>query len=644
MEKHFITALTLMVTLLISSCSSKDTWELNSPSGELTFIINNNEEGRLSYTVRASGQELLSQSSLGIRRSDDDFTSGLKFNNASKAEIKNEAFDLVAGKKLKITGTWNERSVSFLNQNNKEIQLIIRMYDDGAAFRYYFPGDGNEVYTVEEELTGFSFSSDGKTWIQPYDKVTTYSPAYETYFENGIPIGTDAASKEGWSFPALMQTGDWWILLTEAAASPDYFAAHLNPECTGRTYTIRMPEEEEALGIVPQKASSKLPWMTPWRVLIIDNNLAGIVESNMVEKLNPPSVIDNVSWIKPGKASWSWWGDWPSPKDGKKLMKFVDLAVEMGWEYSLVDANWDLMENGNIEEVVKYANSKGIGIFMWYNSGGAHNEVTERPRNIMSDPELRKQEFKKLADWGVKGVKVDFFQSDKQQIIAQYFDILKDAADNRIMVNFHGCTMPRGWSRTWPNLMSMEAVRGAECYAFDEKFPANAIWYNTILPFTRNAVGSMDYTPVTFTDQKYPHLTTWGHELALSVVFESGVLHMADRAEAYLSLPEDVRNFLIKVPAAWDETKFLEGEPGKYCVIARKSGSIWYLGGINGTNEKLDLSIDLAKLNLSKAEFVLFSDTGKPEMLKAEKLTIAGGENLDISLQAAGGFAAIINP
>jgi hypothetical protein len=642
MKTLFVPAMALMLSLLLTSCSHQDTWDLSSPSGELNFVLHIDEEGRLYYTVNASGEMLISPSTVGIKRFDEDFSKGLKFNNTTEPELKNETFDLVTGKRLKIAAEWNERTVSFLTGNKKEMQLMIRMYDDGVAFRYFFPGSGDGLYTVEEELTGFAFSSEGRTWIQPYDKVTTYSPAYETYFENGIPIGTDAPSKEGWSFPALMQTGEWWILLTEAAASSGYFAAHLNQDCSGRTYTVRMPEEEEALGLVPQKASSTLPWITPWRVLIIDNSLAGIVESDMVAKLNPPSEIADVSWIKPGKASWSWWGDWPSPRDGKKLMKFVDLAVEMGWEYSLVDANWDLMENGSIEDVVKYANSKGIGIFMWYNSGGAHNEVTERPRNIISDPELRKQEFRKLSEWGVKGVKVDFFQSDKQQIIAQYFDILKDAADNRIMVNFHGCTLPRGWNRTWPNLMSMEAVRGAECYAFDEKFPANAVWYNTILPFTRNAVGSMDYTPVTFTDQKYPHLTTWGHELALSVVFESGILHMADRVEAYLTLPGDIRHFLSKVPAAWDETKFLAGEPGKFCVIARKSGNSWYIGGINGTNETMDLSIDISVLTDNKTDLFLITDSDKPDKFDTGKLSIDKGEKLNLSLKAAGGFAATL--
>jgi hypothetical protein len=318
------------------------------------------------------------------------------------------------------------------------------------------------------------------------------------------------------------------------------------------------------------------------------------------------------------------------------------MAAEMGWEYSLVDANWDLMTGGNVEQLTKYAAAKNVGILMWYNTGGPHNEVTERPRDIMSDPVKRKEEFQKLASWGVKGVKVDFFQSDKPAIIKQYFDILKDAADNKIMVNFHGCTLPRGWNRTWPNLVSMEAVRGAESYAFDEKYPEMAKWHNTILPFTRNVVGSMDYTPVTFSNQRYPHITTFGHELALSVVFESGIQHFASNCESYLSLPDAPKNFLKTVPAAWDETILLAGYPGKDCVIARKSGDIWYLGGINGTGEKQVWEIDLSRLPQKEWAATLITDGATEKEFNASEISLTTGEKLKVEVLPYGGFVATL--
>jgi hypothetical protein len=403
-----------------------------------------------------------------------------------------------------------------------------------------------------------------------------------------------------------------------------------------------MPEASEAKNTVSNIPVSTLPWATPWRVLIVGKNLSDIVESDMVVALNPPSQIEDESWIQPGRASWSWWSYSPSPENFESLKKFIDLSQEMGWEYFLVDANWDLMTGGNIEELTKYANSKNVGILMWYNSGGPHNDVTERPRDIMNNPEVRKAEFQKLAEWGVKGVKVDFFQSDKPQIIKQYFDILKDAADNKIMVNFHGCTMPRGWNRTWPNLVSMEAVRGAESYKFDSAYTEKAVWHNTILPFTRNVIGSMDYTPVTFTNQKYPHKTSFGHELALSIVFESGILHLADNCESYRTLPEAPKNFLKTVPVVWDSTLLLAGYPGKDCVMARKAGNSWYIGGINGTDEKQSWEIDLSRLNGQDFSASVITDGATDKEFLSSETAIKAGEKLKVDVLPFGGFVAVL--
>jgi hypothetical protein len=260
----------------------------------------------------------------------------------------------------------------------------------------------------------------------------------------------------------------------------------------------------------------------------------------------------------------------------------------------------------------------------------------------MNNPELRKAEFQKLAGWGVKGVKVDFFQSDKQEIIKQYFGILKDAADNKIMVNFHGCTMPRGWNRTWPNLVSMEAVRGAESYKFDSAYTEKAVWHNTILPFTRNVIGSMDYTPVTFTNQKYPHKTSFGHELALSIVFESGILHLADNYESYRTLPEAPKNFLKTVPVVWDSTLLLAGYPGKDCVMARKSGDSWYIGGINGTSEKQSWEIDLSRLKGQDFSASVITDGATDKEFLSSEIAIKAGEKLKVEVLPFGGFVAVL--
>lgn len=321
-----------------------------------------------------------------------------------------------------------------------------------------------------------------------------------------------------------------------------------------------------------------------------------------------PCEYKNTDWIKPGRASWSWLYEPSSPKDYEALKNYVDVTSEMGWEYSLVDANWNMMKNGTIEQLIDYANSKNVGLFLWYNSGGSHNTVTEQPRDRLSDSKVRKTEFKKLKDWGIKGIKVDFFNSDKQDIIQLYIDILKDADKYHLLVNTHGCTIPRGWQRTFPNLVSMEAVKGGEWFLMDNNFTYNAGRHNAILPFTRNVIGSMDYTPVTFSQNKVMHVTSHAHELALSVVYESGVFHFGDRAESYRSLPNEVKDFLKIVPTVWDETKLLSGYPGKDCVIARRSGDRWFIGGINGYFFDKEFEIDLSFLGNMEYTFKVIKD------------------------------------
>ena len=324
------------------------------------------------------------------------------------------------------------------------------------------------------------------------------------------------------------------------------------------------------------------------------------------------------------------------------MQPFVDWAAEMEWEYTLLDAHWNVHSDEAIERFIRSARDKGVGVWLWYNSGGPNNEVFEQPRDRMYEAETRRAEFAKLAAWGVAGVKVDFFQSDKQAGIQLFWDILADAAESQIMVNLHGCTIPRGWRRTWPHLMTMEGVRGAEQYGFDEGFPETAVWHNTILPFTRNVVGPMDYTPVTFSDFLFPHLTTNGHELALAVVFESGLQHYADSVTAYRDTPPYVQQMLRNIPAGWDETRFIDGYPGEFVVLARRSGASWYLAGINGSKEERDLDLPLEFLN-EPADALLATD-GDDGRWRSTTSIHQPGDRFAVVMQPAGGFLTRFGP
>lgn len=644
-----IVGVTLTATLMglaFNSCTTKTTgWSVKSPSGNIMFTLISGDSGKIFYSIDLidSGQTInvIGRSPLGLVRNDGSFAKNLDFVKANPVFAITGTIDLPAGKQKHIENHGNELMVTFKNPQGQLLNVIARAYDDGVAFRYSFPEESGGPFTIENEITGFDIQGNGNAWLQPYDRVTMWTPAYETFYTNSIPIGTPSDSSEGWAFPALFQTDAAWVLIAESAVDSTYFGAHLQPDAPEGLYTIRMPEVEEAMQFMEQKPRITLPWRSPWRTIIVGTSLSTIVKSNMAVKLAPENRMD-FSWVRPGRASWSWWSEPASPRNFNALKRYIDLAAEMGWEYSLVDANWDLMKGGNVEQLIRYANTKNIGILLWYNSGGPHNIVTERPRDIMHDPVKRKAEFKRISALGVKGVKVDFFQSDKPDMMKLYLDILKDAAENKIMVNFHGCTLPRGWNRTWQNLVTMEAVRGAENYQFDSLYPEIAVWHNTILPFTRNVVGSMDYTPVTFTNQKFPHKTTYAHELALSVVFESGILHLADRAEEYLKLPEAPKEFLKNIPAVWDETVLLDGEPGKFCIMARRTGNAWYIGGINGSLEAKDWQIDLSRLEkLGTRSDIITDGEIRTEFSSASK-EIKAGEKMNVKVLPAGGFVAIV--
>ena len=637
----------LNVSLLTQAIFAQATWKVASPDGHTAITVNlAGGRQQLSYNVECAGKAVVSASPLGITRKDQAFVDGLKLAEAGSVKTIDETYTMMTGKRRICRNHANEQTLVFQNAGGAKVELIVRAYNDGVAFRYRFPGQSGEKYVVTSEASGFRLPQDGKMWVHPYDRPSKYTPAYETYFVNGVAAGTVSPSEFGWAFPVLFCTGDRsrWALLTEAGLDSSYCGCHLTQKAVEGVYRIQFPDEAEGNHLGWVEPSWTLPWATPWRVITVGDSAGDIVESTLVTDVSPASVVKDTSWIKPGRASWSWLFDHDSPQDCTKLKAWVDLAAAMGWEYSLVDANWTQMKNGTIHDLLAYANGKGVGLLFWYNSGGPHNSVSEKPRGLMDDRDIRREELRLLKKWGVKGVKVDFFQSDKQNIIQLYQEILKDAAEARIMVNFHGCTLPRGWSRTYPHLMSMEAVRGEECYSFDKQFTTEAPIHNVILPFTRNAVGPMDYTPVMFKDNVYKHLTTYSHELALPLIFESGWLHFADGVKEYLDLPEAPKDFLKHVPTVWDETRFLAGEPGQFIVLARRNGTQWYIGGINGENAGRDVDVGLSFLGNARCTVTLVTDGRDPRSFRHETEAMTAQDHLEVRLLPYGGFVAILTP
>ncbi len=627
----------LISCILLFSCSGENSWELTSPDGSLVGRFHLNESnGSIYYSVyKMPGDEpVILPSPLGIQRSDQGFITGNTHVSASGTRLIDEHYTLLHGKRKECHNLANERSLRFKNEEGNRMDLVVRAYNEGIAFRYVFPEKDETVRTIAHEATGFHVP-EGKAFMQPH---ADRYPSYEQYHLTDIDVGTPSPNEAGWSFPALfnINEGKSWILITETGLGRSYCGTRLMQDSPGGLYGIRFPDEEEGNGEGEVLPSSTLPWATPWRVIMTGDSPASIIESSMITDLSPSSKLEDTEWIRAGRASWSWWSDSPSTRDADKLKDFIDLAAEMGWEYSLIDAGWPNLGKKQIRELAEYGRDKSVGLILWYHSGGHPRMLAD---DLMRDRKRRREEFSFLQDAGIAGIKADFFLSDKQVCINQYIDILEDAADFQLMVNYHGCTLPRGWSRTWPNLMTMEAVKGAEFYKAHDHYTENAPGQNTVWPFTRNVMGPMDYTPTGFSDNTYPHLTSYAHELALPVIYESGWIHYIDAVDNYLGLPEAARGFLGDVPADWDDIKYISGYPGKYVVLARRKGMDWYVAGINGTNETREVNINLTFIDGQNYDLLLLSDGRDKGEIEIEKKDVTSADNINLSMPAYGGFA-----
>lgn len=635
----------MVIALLISSCTStqEKRWNISSPDGKITASVETNKEGKLSYTLKNEKQTVIEPSPLGMEFEEATFNKGLVFASKEKSLGKTDSYTLISGKQLENNPEWNELTLHFTNPEGKGMAICLRLFNDGLAFNYAFDDTENTSYELTSELTGFQIPANSDAWMAPYDTIAPWAPAYETFYKNKIEAGTESPSnKNGWALPMLFNSGSNWTLIADANMPEGHAGMYVDGNPKNNLYQLILPKEEEAKGVCQSQPVMELPFETAWRVIITGDNPGVMAESNLITHVADPNELEDDAWIEPGKSSWSWWSENDSPKDYERLKDYVDFSAKMGWKYTLVDANWNVMEGGTLKKLSEYAKTKDVGILAWYNSGGPHNEITEMPRNRMHEKETRRAEFKKIHEWGVKGIKVDFFQSDKPCILQLYHDILRDAADYQLLINVHGSTIPRGWRRTYPNLMTMESVRGGEAYRFDADYPDYGATHNTILPFTRNAIGPMDYTPVTFSDAKYPHQTTFAHELALAVVFESGLQHFADSDKSYLAQPDYVLDYLKEVPVVWEDTRYVAGTPGKMAVLARKKDNKWYLSGINGLDSPKTFESGLDFLEEGTYKVTLIKDGQDAKSFAQETVSFKAGSKFKVEMLPQGGFAAVI--
>lgn len=600
---------------VMSVCSSELAAQeelVTSPDGQ-TFLKVELNDGKLSYTagyyetVKKEKKEvvMLEKSPLGLMTNIGDFSQNMTWTAVDKGETA-RSFSLTRSKVSQVDYKANTLAVSLKNGKNQNLTVRFSVSDNNIAFRYELPQQGETAcLVVEKEATGFDFPTNTTTFICPQSDPQAgwkrTKPSYEEEYKADEPIGTPSQYGQGYTFPCLFHEGEnGWVLVSETGVTGKYCASHLSDGTADGLYTIAFPMQGENNGFGSTGAQMGLPGTTPWRTITLGKTLKPIVETTVqfavVDQLYEPSID-----YKPGRSSWSWivWQDASMCYDDQ--IAFIDLAANMGWEYILMDALWESqVGRQRMEELFRYAQSKGVDVFLWYNSNGGWNDAPQDVKQCMDNPIARKAEMKWLKANGVKGLKVDFFGGDKQETMRLYEAILSDANDYGLQIIFHGCTLPRGWERMYPNYCSSEAVLASENLVFQQHFCDQEAYNACLHPFIRNTVGSMDFGG-TFLNKRLNRTNDGGttrrttdiFELATAIVFQSSVQNFALTPNNLTEQPAFEIDFMKNVPTSWDEVRFIDGYPGKYVVIARRHGDDWYVAALNADKEKKTIEVNL---------------------------------------------------
>lgn len=594
-----------------------------SPDGKLCVTVAV-EEGRAFYTVAYDGHEVMGRSALGLRTNLGDFTKNLTWQEAKEGN-KVKDYQMTRTKKSEIHYEANTLSVRFMTDKKLPMTIDFYVSDNDVAFRYLLgrgPKDNPKCAIVESEATAFNLPEETRSFICP--QITPMKgwertkPSYEEEYKPDEPVNAKSQFGVGYTFPCLFRQEvdgmtqetkgkklaakkeNVWILISETGVTSDYCGARLSDYASGVGYTIAYPQEGENNGFGSTGAAIMLPGCTPWRTITVGRTLQPIVETTVHFDVLDPLYAPSEDY-RAGRYTWSWliWQDDATVYEDQ--VKFIDLAAAMGYEYCLVDGLWDSQIGYNrIEELAKYARTKNVSLMLWYNSNGAENDAPQGPRGVMNNSIKRKQDMAWMKRIGVKAIKVDFFGGDKQETMRLYEDILSDANDYGIQVIFHGCTMPRGWERLYPNYVASEAALASENVYFSEYHAKKEGFQMAMHPFARNAVGSFDWGGMMMNrhmsrdnKSRHPRYTSDVFEMATAITNQTSVNCVAMCPNNLTDLPQFELDFLRHVPTTWDDTKFLDGYPTQYAVVARCTGGKWYVGGINGTDKAIKLTLQL---------------------------------------------------
>lgn len=614
---------------------------LMSPNGKVMvdFIF---AGGRPYYQVFYNGSIYVDPSPLGLVTNIGDFSSGLEQLDVKTSDVS-DAYSLRNIKQSRVSYVAREMTVRLAQKGQHVMDITFRVTNRDVAFRYtLYPQKETRSCIIEREVTTFKLPLTSSAFCAPQMKPMTgfarTAPSYETKFSLGEQVGRNGWGN-GYVFPCLFKEANGWMLISETGTDGGYVGCRLLCD-GGGTYRIGFPMREECNGWGDVTVQTTLPSSTPWRTITV-GTLNNIVESTVTWDLVQPKYKASRNY-EYGKGMWSWIIGMDASCNFDEQKRYIDFAAAMGYRSVLIDALWDVqIGRERIAELARYGKTKGVGLYLWYNSNGSWNDAPQSPRGIMDNAVRRKQEMRWMQQTGILGIKVDFFGGDKQPMMQLYEDILSDANDYGLLVIFHGCTLPRGWERMYPNYAASEAVLASENLHFSQGFcNEEARDCGAMYPFTRNVVGSMDFGGSAlnkFYDARNSRgsrrVTSDVYALATAVLFQSAVQHFALAPNNLTDAPAWAIDFMKQVPTTWDDVRFLSGYPGRYVIMARRSGDKWYVAGVNATQAPLKVELKMPMLSAGEAQLYLNSQLSTVKLSK--KAT------LDVEIPVNGGIVVV---
>ena len=662
MQKSITTSLFLLAAL----CAQANNYTVKSPDGKLLVNVEC-EGGKVSYTIDYDGKQMLTRSALGLVANYGDFSKNLTMGALKGGKVERLAYDQSHIKKAHVEKDVVEAYIGFLNEKKDSMTLRLHVSNNDVAYRYEMirpKKDNPKSVIIYKEVSGFNFPQQTTTFLCPQITPMTgwerTKPSYEEEYTPDAPMNKKSQFGVGYTFPCLFKVGeDGWVLVSETGVSSAYPGSRLSDYDPEHGYTIAFPQKGENTGIGSEYAGIPLPGKTPWRTITIGKTLAPIVETTIPFDVVAPLYEPSINY-KPARYTWSWliWQDNSVNYDDQ--VKMIDVAAAQGYEAVLVDGCWDTQIGyGRIEELSKYAQSKGVKLMLWYNSNGFENDAPQTPRQVMNNSIARKRDMAWMKKIGVCGIKVDFFGGDKQETMKLYEDILSDANDYGLEVIFHGCTMPRGWERMYPNYVASEAALASENVYFTDYHAKKEAFEMTMHPFSRNAVGSFDWGGVMMNkymsrDNKSRHqrFTSDVFEMATAITNQSSVNCVCLYPNNLEDVPRWELDWLKAVPTAWEDVKFIAGYPTRYAVVARKASSAngstaqksngkWFVGGLNATDKPLTLTLDLPMFAGKTVEYLTDMPKKKGDkFFTSVKKTLKVGKDgkAKVTIQPMGGI------